>query len=45
MNKAVDLRKIDPSQKDLFKKGKKDANSSLQSLCAQLAELQRLIYA
>ena len=45
LNKAVDLRKIDPSQKDLFKKGKKDANSSLQSLCAQLAELQRLIYA
>jgi len=45
LNKAVDLHKIDPSQKDLFKKGKKEANSSLQSLCDQLADLQRLIYA
>ena len=45
LNKTADLHTIDPSQKALFKKGKKGANSSLQSLCARLADLQRLIYA
>jgi PPK2 family polyphosphate:nucleotide phosphotransferase len=45
LNKTVDLGNIDPSQKALFKKEKKDANHSLQDLCSQLADFQRLLYA
>jgi len=45
LNKPVLLGKTDPSQRDLFKKGKKEAHDVLQSQCARLADLQRLLYA
>ena len=45
LNKPVDLRKIDPSQKALLSPGKSDARAPLEALCRELADLQRLVYA